>query len=142
VREFSNALEKFEIKHEIDAQIMHFSLRNLTILIAPIMPHLAEELWNNLGCADLVSIINFPKFESKLLEDDKVSVAIQVAGKLRAVVEMSKGLVQDEIQKLAFENENVKKFIEGKEVKKIIIVPDKLVNIVLSDTISNKKNIT
>jgi leucyl-tRNA synthetase len=111
---------------------MHFSLRNLAILIAPIMPHLAEELWNNLGCAGLVSTINFPKFASKLLEDDKVSVAIQVAGKLRAVVEMSKGLTQDEIQKLAFENENVKKFIEGKEVKKIIIVPDKLVNIVLS----------
>ncbi len=132
VREFSNALEKFEIKNEIDGQIMHFSLRNLAILIAPIMPHLAEELWNNLGCEGLVSSVNFPKFSSKLLQDDNVSVAIQVAGKLRAVIEMSKGLTQDEMQKLAFENDNVKKFIEGKELKKIIIVPDKLVNIVLN----------
>jgi leucyl-tRNA synthetase len=66
------------------------------------------------------------------LQDDNVSVAIQVAGKLRAVIEMSKGLTQDEMQKLAFENDNVKKFIEGKELKKIIIVPDKLVNIVLN----------
>jgi len=132
VREFSNVLEKFEIKSEIDGQIMHFALRNLVILIAPITPHLAEELWNNLGYESLVSTINFPKFDTKLLQDDVVSVAIQVAGKLRAVVEMPKDLTQNQMQDLALENENVKKFIEGKELKKIIIVPNKLVNIVLS----------
>jgi leucyl-tRNA synthetase len=132
IREFSNALEKFEIKHEIDHQIMHFALRNLAILISPFMPHLAEELWLNLGCEGLVSTANFPKFSSKLLQDDVVSVAIQVAGKLRAVIEMSKGLTQDQMQKLALENDNVKKFVEGNEIKKIIIVPDKLVNIVLN----------
>ena len=131
IREFSNALEKFEIKHEIDAKIMHFALRNLAILIAPIMPHLAEELWHNLGCEGLVSTTNFPKFASKLLQDDVVSVAVQVLGKLRAVIEMAKGLSQDQMQKLALENDNVKKFIDGKEIKKIIIVPDKLVNIVV-----------
>ena len=131
IREFSNALEKFEIKHEIDAEIMHFALRNLAILIAPIMPHLAEELWHNLGCEGLVSTTNFPKFASKLLQDDVVSVAVQVLGKLRAVIEMAKGLSQDQMQKLALENDNVKKFIDGKEIKKIIIVPDKLVNIVV-----------
>jgi leucyl-tRNA synthetase len=132
IREFSNALEKFEIKHEIDHQIMHFALRNLAILISPFMPHLAEELWLNLGCEGLVSAANFPKFSSKLLQDDVVSVAIQVAGKLRAVIEMPKGLEQDQMQKLALENDNVKKFVEGNQIKKIIIVPDKLVNIVLN----------
>jgi leucyl-tRNA synthetase len=111
---------------------MHFALRNLAILISPFMPHLAEELWLNLGCEGLVSTANFPKFSSKLLQDDVVSVAIQVAGKLRAVIEMSKGLTQEQMQKLALENDNVKKFVEGNEIKKIIIVPDKLVNIVLN----------
>jgi leucyl-tRNA synthetase len=66
------------------------------------------------------------------LQDDVVSVAIQVAGKLRAVIEMPKGLAQDQMQKLALENDNVKKFVEGNQIKKIIIVPDKLVNIVLN----------
>jgi leucyl-tRNA synthetase len=131
IREFSNTLEKFEIKNEIDKQIMHFALRNLAILISPFMPHLAEELWQNLGCDGLVSSINFPKFSLKLLQDDVVSVAVQVAGKLRAVIEMPKGLSQNEMQNLAFENDNVKKFIDDKEIKKIIIVPDKLVNIVV-----------
>ncbi len=127
VREFSNALEKYEVNSEA----MNFALKNLVILIAPIMPHLAEELWENLGNKTLVCEEKFPEFNASLIIDDEVGVAVQVAGKLRAVVQMPKGLAKEEMQKRAFENENVKKFIEGKEIKKIICVPDKLVNVVV-----------
>jgi leucyl-tRNA synthetase len=131
IREFSNSLEKFEPKSAADKKVMNFALNNLVILISPIMPHLAEELWEKLGNKTLVSAEKFPDFDPNLILEDEVGVAIQVAGKLRAVIQMPKGITKEEMEKLAFENENVKKFIEGKEVKKVISVPDKLVNIVI-----------
>jgi leucyl-tRNA synthetase len=130
IREFSNALEKFEVKSPQDAKIMNFALNNLVILFSPIMPHLAEELWQRLGNKTLVSAEKFPEFDAALITEDEVGVAVQVAGKLRAVIQMPVGTAKEEMQKLAFANENVVKFTEGKEIKKIIIVPDKLVNIV------------
>ena len=130
IREFSNALEKFEVKSQEDAKVMNFALNNLVILFSPIMPHLAEELWQRLGNQTLVSAEKFPEFDAALITEDEVGVAVQVAGKLRAVIQMPVGTAKEEMQKLAFANENVAKFIEGKEIKKIIIVPDKLVNIV------------
>ncbi|MES2961230.1 MAG: leucine--tRNA ligase [Pseudomonadota bacterium] len=132
IREFSNALEKFEPKSATDKKVMNFALNNLVILISPIMPHLAEELWEKLGNKTLVSAEKFPDFDPALILEDEVGVAVQVAGKLRAVIQMPKGTAKEEMEKLAFENENVKKFIEGKEVKKVISVPDKLVNIVVA----------
>ncbi len=131
IREFSNALEKFEVKSESDAQIMNFALKNLVILISPILPHLAEELWFKLGGEGLVSEAKFPDFNPSLILDDVVKVALQVGGKLRAVVEMAKGLSKEEAETLALQNENVQKFLVGQEIKKIITVPDKLVNIVV-----------
>ncbi len=132
IREFSNALEKFEVKSESDQKIMNFALTNLVILISPIMPHLAEELWSRLGKQTLVSAEKFPDFDPALIVDDEVSIAVQVAGKLRAVIQMPQGTSKEEMERLAFANENVQKFTEGKEIKKVITVPDKLVNIVVA----------
>ncbi|MBU6139931.1 MAG: class I tRNA ligase family protein [Proteobacteria bacterium] len=123
IREFSNALEKSE-------NVSEFALKNLVILIAPIMPHLAEELWAELGQKTLVSEEKFPDFDPALIVEDEVGIAVQVSGKLRAVIQMPKGLSKEALEKAAFENENVKRFLEGKEVKKVITIPDKLVNIV------------
>ncbi len=131
IREFSNALEKFEIKSDSDAKIIDFALKNLVILFSPIMPHLAEELWSIMGQKDFIANQKFPEFNPTLIAEDALNIAIQVCGKLRAVIEMPKGLSKEEVEKIAFQNENVKKFIEGKEVKKVIIVLDKLVNIVV-----------
>ncbi len=132
IREFSNALEKFEAKSDEDKKIMGFALKNLVILFSPIMPHLAEELWLRLGNEALVTEVEFPRFDPNLTTEDTAKIAIQVLGKLRAVIELPKGLDQKEIENAALQNENVQKFIEGKDVKKIIIIPDKLVNIVIA----------
>jgi len=131
IREFSNALEKFSINSQIDQQIMRFCLRILSQLISPFMPHLSEELWLTLGHNGLVSLTKFPNHDKNLLQDSVVSIAIQVCGKLRGVIEISKGLNQDDLKKIVLSQENVQKFIEGKEIKKIIVVADKLVNIVV-----------
>lgn len=130
IREFSNALEKFEVKSESDKKIMFFALKNLIILFSPIIPHLAEECWAKLGFKTLVCDEKFPEFDEKLIIDNEANVAIQVCGKLRAVIKVENNLPRELLEKFALENDNVKKFIEGKEVKKIIVVPNKLVNIV------------
>ena len=130
IREFSNALEKFKIESDLDQKIMNFALNNMVILLAPIMPHLAEELWSNLGNKTLVSEAKYPDFDPKLIIEDVDKIALQVCGKLRDVIEMPKGTSKEEMEKLALLNENVKKFIEGKEVKRVIAIPGKLVNIV------------
>ncbi|MDX2083388.1 MAG: leucine--tRNA ligase [Rickettsiales bacterium] len=131
IREFSNALEKFDANSAEEIAVMNFALKNLVILFSPIMPHLAEECWQKLGFKNLVSEEKFPEFDQNLIIDDEVAVAIQVAGKLRAVIQMPKDSSKETMEKMAFENDNVKKFIADKTIKKIILVPNKLVNIVL-----------
>jgi leucyl-tRNA synthetase len=131
IREFTNSLEKFQINNEIENEIMHFALINLTILIAPIIPHLAEELWYNLGFKTLIANHEFPNFNKNLIIDDQVSIAVQVMGKLRAVIDVSIDLDQNHIEKIALENDNVQKFIADKSIKKIIFVKGKLINILI-----------
>lgn len=131
LREFSNFIEKFEVKTDQDSAAMSFAVRNLVILMAPIMPHLAEELWSVLGNKGLVACETFPKFDSMLILEEKTSIAVQVLGKLRAVIDMPKDSGEDEVKKLALEQENVQKFIDDKEIKKVIFVPNKLINFVI-----------
>lgn len=132
IREFSNFLEKFEIKDDVCQKIMNFSLNNLVLMIAPIMPHLAEELWHIMGHKTIISRDEkFPTCDEKLIIDDEVNITVQINGKLRAVIPMPKGSSKEVLQEVALQNENVQKNIEGKEIKKIIIVPDKLVSLVI-----------
>ena len=131
IREFSNFIEKFEIKNDLDKKITFFAISNLVLLIAPIMPHLAEELWERLGNKNSISKnALFPNFNPKLTINDKVNIALQVNGKLRAVMEMAKDSSKEDLEKMALENEAVKKHLLDHQIKKIIVVPNKLVNIV------------
>lgn len=131
IREFTNALEKFEVKSDEDKAVMHFALNTLTKLISPIMPHLAEEMWQALGNQGLVSVAEFPQFDPTLISESSAKVAVQVAGKLRAVIELPKGTSQEEAKQAALAHENVQKFLLDKEIKKVIVVQDKMVNFVV-----------
>jgi len=131
IREFSNALEKFDIKSNEDQQIINFALQNLIILFSPIMPHLAEELWQIFNQKEMLVNQSFPSFDKKIISDETCKIAIQISGKLRAVIEVEKGLSKEELEKIAAENENVKKFLEKEKIRKTITVPDKVVNFVL-----------
>jgi leucyl-tRNA synthetase len=131
IREFSNYLEKYSLNNSLDAEIMFFSLVNLTLLISPITAHLCEELWQELGFKSQISEKNFPRFNQVLTIDDEISMPVQVLGKLRAVINVAKDLDPKELEKLALQNENVQKFISGKEIKKVIIVTNKMINIIV-----------
>lgn len=100
-------------------------------LIAPFTPHLGEELWEHLGHNTSVAYASWPQYDHVLVEDDVYTLVVQVNGKVRANLETAKGTSPEDMKKLALADENVQKWIEGREIVKIIPIPDKLVNIVI-----------
>ena len=98
-------------------------------LIAPMMPHLAEEAWSAIG-AGLIADAAWPAVDPALLVDDEVTVAVQVKGKLRDTLSVAKGTAREELERLALASDKVQRALDGAEVKKIIVVPDRLVNLV------------
>lgn len=105
-------------------------MRGFVKMIAPIMPHMAEELWSQFGESDTITYQSWPTYDPKALVEDEVEMIVQVNGKVRAKIKMAKDTDRDEAQQLALANEHVKKFTDGKDIKKVIVVPNKIVNIV------------
>ena len=99
-------------------------------LMCPFTPHLCEEMWARLGKDSFAVAENWPVFNPDLVEDNVVSIAVQLNGKMRGVIEMPKDASKDEVEKAAFSLENVKRQTKGKEIRKVIVVPNKIVNIV------------
>ncbi|HGF7664395.1 TPA: leucine--tRNA ligase [Enterococcus faecium] len=99
-------------------------------LLAPIAPHMGEELWAILGNDGGISYAPWPTYDEAALVEDEVEVVFQVNGKVRAKSNVPRDLGKDELEKVALANETVQEYIEGKTVRKIIVVPNKLVNIV------------
>jgi len=110
-------------------------LRNFLILLQPFAPHLAEELWAKSSTINSQPSTNlayapWPKFDAALLVENEIEIPVQVNGKLRDVVKVSVNTTAAELEALALANEKVQPYIAGKTIKKIIVVPKKLVNIV------------
>ena len=99
-------------------------------LLAPFAPHLGEELWQTLTGEAGISYVAWPTFDDSKLQDDEVEIVLQVLGKNKAKVMVPTGASKDELEKIALENDVIKDLIAGKTVRKVIAVPDKLVNIV------------
>nr|WP_315294489.1 leucine--tRNA ligase [Mammaliicoccus lentus] len=99
-------------------------------MLSPIAPHISEELWTKLGHDDTIAYEKWPTFDPSLLVDNEVEIVIQVNGKLKEKTKVSKDLSKEEMEQFALEIDKVKQAIEGKTVRKVIAVPQKLVNIV------------
>ncbi|EDX66939.1 MULTISPECIES: leucine--tRNA ligase [Bacillus] len=97
-------------------------------MIAPVAPHIGEELWSKLGYNETITYASWPTFDESKLVEDEVEIVVQVMGKVRAKLTMSKDASKDEMEKLALEA--IQDQIEGKTVRKVIVVPGKLVNVV------------
>lgn len=106
------------------------AIRALILLVAPMMPHLAEEAWSAIDGQGLIANAAWPTHDPALLIEDEVTVAIQVLGKLRDTITVPKGLPRDELEALALASDKVQRALDGKEVRKVIVVPDRLVNLV------------
>lgn len=102
------------------------------LMLAPITPHICHELWQVLGHDEAVVDIEWPKVDESALVQDKVELMVQVNGKLRSKVSVSADADNKTIETLALSDENVQRFTDGKEVRKVIVVPGRLVNIVVA----------
>jgi leucyl-tRNA synthetase len=106
------------------------AIGTLVRLISPMIPHLAEESWAGLACNGLVAEEAWPEADPALLIEDEVTIAVQVNGKLRDTLTAPKGAAKDALEEMALASEKVLKILEGKAPRKIIVVPDRLVNLV------------
>jgi leucyl-tRNA synthetase len=125
-----NTIKKAETDAaESDANIRE-SARRLAICLTPFMPHLAEECWSALGLDGFVSNAAWPESDASIMVEDTVTLPIQVNGKRRGEIEVEKTAAPADIEQLALASEEVKNFIAGKDIKKVIVVPGRIVNIV------------
>lgn len=125
IYDLANAIEKASPSASRDAAI-----KTILLLSAPMVPHLAEEAWTKLG-AGLIADASWPDVDPAFLVEDEVTIAIQVQGKLRDTLTVAKGLGQDDMQALALASQKVQHAIGDAEIRKVIVVPDRLVNIVI-----------
>ena len=130
IRELSNIL--FAIpREEKNYTLLLEGIEILLSLLFPITPHIAEELWQMIGKSESLDLVSWPIAIPELLVDNIVTIAVQVSGKLRATLEIDPKLPKEELEAMALALPNVEKFILGNEIKKIIIIPGKIINIVI-----------
>jgi leucyl-tRNA synthetase len=127
IREFSNALEDFKG----DAVVKREGIEALIKLMAPVMPHIAEELWALLGHKTMVVDTPWPIADQSLLANATVTMGIQVNGKLRATITLPKDMDQKLAEKAALDEPAVQKAMEGKPARKVIVVPNRIINVVV-----------
>ena len=103
----------------------------LLILLAPFAPHMAEELWEAMGGNDSIFLTAWPQYDAQLAKDEEVELVVQINGKVRERLLVAADVTEDEIKETALESERIRPYTEGREIKKIIFVPGKLLNIVV-----------
>ena len=124
---FTNTVAKSKAGSETKAMAM----RTLAQMMAPMTPHLAEEVWSMLGGDGLVINASWPKADPALLVDDEVTMPIQVNGKRRAEISVAKDMPKEEVEKLALAQDAVVRALDGASPKKVIVVPGRIVNVVI-----------
>ena len=127
-----NVLEKAATDTALDRSLMQEGLQAVVLLLAPITPHISHEIWQRLGHNDAIIDAQWPQVDESALVQDSLVLVIQVNGKLRGQIEMPASASREEIEAAARCNENVLRFTDGLTIRKVIVVPGKLVNIVAS----------
>lgn len=133
IREFTNMLEAMTAESAEEKSLLSYSMVAVTKLLNPMVPHLSEAIWQELGSKQMLTGNDFwPKADASLVVDDVVTVAVQINGKMRATLELKKDCAEDIAKQTAMNNDKVKAALEGKEIKKIIFVPNRIINVVVA----------
>ncbi|MDO8489440.1 MAG: leucine--tRNA ligase [Candidatus Omnitrophota bacterium] len=125
----ASLMELTNVIYQLGADKQVFS--SLVIMLSPIAPHFSEELWEILGNKESIFKAPWPQFDPKLLVEENIELVIQVNGKVRSKIEVSRNLSEDSLKELVLKDEKLIPWLEGKPPKKFIIVPQKLINIVI-----------
>ncbi|NQU99374.1 MAG: class I tRNA ligase family protein, partial [Parcubacteria group bacterium] len=121
---FMNEISKYE-KLPIGA------MKKFLIILSPFAPHMTEELWEKLGNKESIFKEKWPEYNEKFIKEDTFELIVQISGKVRDKIKANVGISEDEALKLAKSSEKVKSYIDGKEIIKVIMVKDRLLNIVV-----------
>ena len=132
VMELMNAIAKFEDDSEQGRAVRQEALEMVVLMLAPITPHICDQLWRALGHDEAVVGVTWPEIDESALKQDKIELMVQVNGKLRAKIKVNAEAAKDAVEAEAMADENVQKFIDGKEIRKVIVVPGRLINIVVA----------
>lgn len=131
VMELMNSLAKIKDTDPAARHLMQEALESIIILLSPIVPHICHALWRELKPGSELLDQPWPQVDSSALVQDEINLIVQVNGKLRGQISISKDTEAAEIERMALCNEQIQKHIDGKAVKKVIVVPGRLVNIVV-----------
>jgi leucyl-tRNA synthetase len=134
VMELVNAIYQFDIgavRDRTALAVIKEAMQAVILLLAPMVPHLAEELWELLGNRESIFKATWPAYDPAAITEEEITIVVQVNGKLRSNVVMPAGSSEEEIQARVLADDTLKKWIAGAEIKKVIVVPGKLVNIVV-----------
>ncbi len=129
--ELLNELARFQVTSASDRALVREALEATVLMLSPIVPHITNQLWQQLGHDDLVVDCAWPQVDESALQRSTVELAVQVNGKLRGTVTVAVDADRDSIRELALAEPNVQRFVEGKELRKVIVVPGRLVNLVV-----------
>lgn len=130
--EYTNSLNQAWERKGIASEDWNDAVEKLLLLLAPSAPHIAEELWERTGGEpSLFDHASWPSYDPTMLEEDEVDLPVQVNGKLRATVRVGRGASQDAVQEAALRDENVRRHVEEAAIRKVVHVPDRLINFVV-----------
>ena len=132
VMEMLNALSACAPESDNDKAVMREGMETAVLLLAPIVPHITEQIWSAMGHADSIIDAGWPKADPEALQRDELDMVVQVNGKLRGHISVPVRMNDEQIKTLALENQNVQRFIGQKQISKVVVVPGRLVNIVIT----------
>ncbi len=130
IRSLFNTLSSYKILDSNDKSVILYSTKKLLILINPMVPHIAEALWQKLKEKNMIAIESWPTFDNTIEEKNKIKIPIQINGKMRAIIEVQKDINKDDLEKIALKEKNVLKFLNVTP-KKVIVIPNRIVNFVI-----------
>ena len=131
IMELVNEMYKYKEGENVNAGLLGKAVKDLILILSPFTPHICEEMWEHIGQTESVVNMPWPEFDESALVKDEVEVVIQVNGKLKDKIFAANNSDRTELEKAALENKNIQALLEGKTVVKVVVVPNKLVNIVV-----------
>jgi leucyl-tRNA synthetase len=130
IRELTNALEKLSDELPSAGAVLREGLEAVTLMLGPMVPHLAEEMWQQLGHDETLATVPWPIADAELARDEQVTIAVQVNGKLRATLDFRRDAAANEVEEAALALPQVTRLLDGKAPRKVVVVPNRIVSVV------------